>query len=188
MQRIKTISTYMCTFLTVLLIVYPVLMILQWLLIDWTPFKKLVIEGVFFTPIETPEGIVNIGNIALSSLAKCIGILTSLICYMPIGLGLFLLRKVFTNYQRGQIFVFDNAKVYQKMGWLFFLNALVFKPLSGLGMIFAVTLSNPPGHRYITLSFGTPNLESIFCGIILIIISWVMMEGHRLQSEQELTI
>ncbi len=124
----------------------------------------------------------------LTSLAKWIGILTSLVCNLPIWLGLFLLRTVFKSYKHGHIFIFENAKAYQKLGWLFFLNALLFKPLSEMGMILVATLSNPPGHRCITLNFGTPNLESIFCGVILIIISWVMIEGHRLQSEQELTI
>lgn len=188
MNRIKTISTYMCAFLTILLIALPIFAVAQWLLLDWAPFKKLVLNGVFFKPIETPEGLVNIGNIPLTELAKSIGLLTSLLCTVPTWLGLFFLRAAFKNYIRGQIFVFENAKSYQKLGWLFFLSALLIQPLAGLGMTLVATLSNPPGHRYITLSFGTPNLETIFCGIILIIISWVMLEGHRLQSEQELTI
>lgn len=180
MQRIKTISTYMCAFLTVLLTALPIFAVTRWLLLDWTPFKKLALNGVFFKPIETPEGFVNITSVLLTGLAKSIGIFTSLIYCLPIWLGFFILRAVFINYQQGQIFVFENAKSYQKLGWLFFLSALLIQPLCGLGMTLAATLSNPPGHRYITLSFGAPNLETIFCGIILIIISWVMIEGHRL--------
>ena len=188
MQRIKTISMYMCALLNILLIALPILTVTQWLLLDWAPFKKLVIEGVFFNPIQTYEGPVNVGTISLTGLTKSIGILTSVLCTVPTWLGLFFLRVAFNNYKQGQIFVFENAKAYQKLGWLFFLNALLIQPLAGLGMTLVATLSNPPGHRYITLTFGTPNLETIFCGVILIIISWVMIEGHRLQSEQELTI
>ncbi len=188
MHRIKTISTYMCAFLNILLIALPIFAVAQWLLLDWAPFKKLVLNGVFFKPIETPEGLVNIGTLPLTGLTKSIGVLTSVACTVPTWLGLFFLRAAFRNYTQGQIFVFENAMSYQKLGWLFFLSALLIQPLGGLGMILVATLSNPPGHRYISLSFGTPNLESIFCGVILIIISWVMIEGHRLQSEQELTV
>lgn len=188
MDRIKTISTYMCTFLNVLLISFPIFAVAQWLLLDWAPFKKLVVDGLILNPIKTHEGLMNIGTLPLTGLTKSIGVLTSVVCTTPTWLGLFFLRTAFRNYTRGQIFVYENAKAYQRIGWLFFMNALLFNFLFQLGMTFVATFSNPPGHRYISCSFGTPNLEDIFCGIILIIISWVMIEGHRLQSEQELTI
>jgi hypothetical protein len=188
MNRIKTISAYMCTFLNILLIALPILTILQWLLLDWVPFKKLVLDGFFCNPIQTHEGPVNIATIPLTILTKSIGVLTSVLCSVPAWLGLLFLRTAFTNYKNGRIFVYENAKAYQRIGWLFFMNALLFNFIFQLGMTFVATFSNPPGHRYISCSFGTPNLESIFCGVILIIISWVMIEGHRLQSEQELTI
>ena len=55
-------------------------------------------------------------------------------------------------------------------------------------MILMATLSNPPGHRYISLNFGTPNLEVLFWGMLVIVISWIMAEGYKLQKDQDLTI
>ena len=188
MHRIKTVSTYMCAFLNILLIALPIFTVIQWLLLDWASFKQLVLNGMFFNLIETPDGGVNVANIALTTLTKSIAIATSLIGNIPTWFGLLLLRSVFKNYQRGDIFVLPNAQAYQKLGWLCFLSAVVFEPLSHCGMVLVATLSNPPGHRCISLYFGTPNLESIFCGVVLIIISWIMIEAHALKSEQELTV
>lgn len=188
MQRIKTISTNMCTFLSFLIIALPMYHLAQWVLLDWHPFNKLVIEGMFFYPIQLPKGIVNIGTLSLTSLAKTVGVFTTLVCDTPVLYGFLILRRAFKNYKQGLIFTSENAKTYQKLGWCFFLHALIFQPLYGLGNTLVCTMSNSIGERYISLSFGTPNLESIFFGVILIIISWVMIEGHRLQSEQELTI
>ena len=55
-------------------------------------------------------------------------------------------------------------------------------------IILMATLSNPPGHRYISLNFGTPNLEVLFWGMLVIVISWIMAEGYKLQKDQDLTI
>ncbi len=86
------------------------------------------------------------------------------------------------------IFSTTNAILYKKLGWLFFWDALLIHSLSHTLMVLAVTLTNPPGHRWISVQFGTPNLEALFCGVLLIVISWVMHEASKLHDEQKFTI
>ena len=58
-----------------------------------------------------------------------------------------------------------------------------------MGMVWVATLSNPPGHRYISIGIDLNlSLEHIAFGALLILISWIMKEAYTLQSEQELTI
>lgn len=47
---------------------------------------------------------------------------------------------------------------------------------------------NPPGHRYLSISFGTPNLSSLFYGVLVIVVSWVMREASELHDEHTFTI
>lgn len=188
MHRILKVSNYIYYGLTCLLVFCVLCEFTLWFLLDWGPVNQLVKQGIFLDAIPTPEGPVNLGTIALTFPLRMLGLSTYLLSGLPMFYGLWVLRRLFQNYQRNLIFTHENAKKFQKLGWCFFLNALIFKPLHGFGMTLVATFSNPPGHRYMTLTFGTPNLEAIFCGIMLIIISWVMIEAHTLKSEQELTI
>ncbi len=188
MQKIQQVSTKIIYFLDIALILYPSSLFLTWSLMDHSLIKKLIQEGILLNPIVTPEGSVNLGTIPLTTLSKGIGILGSFLGAVPLLWGLWRLKKLFHNYKKGNVFSIENVQTYQVLGWLFFLDGLLAKPISEMLMILTATLSNPVGHRYISLSFGTPNLESLFCGVLIIVISWVMREGYKLQEDQELTI
>lgn len=188
MQRIQKVSTYLIWVFNFLLIAYPLFIFSQWFLIDWEPFKNLVREGFIFTPIAAPEGIINLAKVAFTPLTKMVWLTGSLIGFSPLFLGLLILKTLFTNYKMGIIFSLQNAEKYKYIGGLFLIDAFLTGPLSQMLNILAITLSNPPGHRYISLSFGTPNVEAIFCGILILCISWIMTEGYKLQEEQSLTI
>lgn len=189
MQRIKTISTYMCFLLNILLITFPIYLILQWFLVDLPLSKQLGIDGFLFRPIITPEGAVHPSNIWFTSQTRMIAILTSIVCNIPTWIGFYLLRYVFKNYKDGHIFTLKNVKAYQKLGWLVFIDALLCKPLFGMGMVMVATLSNPPGHRYISIGIDLNlSLEHLCFGALFILISWIMKEAYTLKSEQEFTI
>ncbi|MFN7094908.1 MAG: DUF2975 domain-containing protein [Burkholderiales bacterium] len=81
-----------------------------------------------------------------------------------------------------------NAQSYQKLGYLFFLDSFIAKPLCDIILTFAASLYNAPGHHYIAISFTMINLESLFCGAIIIVIAKVMYIGYKLQEEQQLVI
>lgn len=188
MQRIQKVSTYLIWVFNFLLIAYPLFIVSRWFLIEWEPFKSLVREGHIFTPIAAPEGVVNLANVAFTPFTKMVWLAGNFIGFAPLFLGLLILKKLFANYKMGIIFSLQNAEKYKYIGGLFLIDAFLTGPLSQMLNVLAVTLSNPPGHRYITLSFGTPNVEAIFCGILILCISWVMAEGYKLQEEQSLTI
>lgn len=188
MDKIQRVSRYLLVIFNTLLAILPLFVIIQWLFIDTDTIKNLVDQGFLQKPISTPEGYVNLSTIHWSFLAKIIGLLAQSVGLLPLFLSLFVLKSIFLNYQKGEIFSTINASHYRYLGWLFFLDALIAQPLSNLLMVLAVTLANPPGHRYITLSFGTPNIEALFCGMLVIVISWIMLEASKLHDEQKFTI
>lgn len=188
MDRIQKVSSYLVIMFNILLVLIPVTLLILWLYIDIDPIKNAITAGLLFGPVETPEGIVNLGMISWDPLSKFIGIMASLLGILPILLGLIILKTIFQNYRRGEIFNITNARQYKYLGYLLFLDALVTKPLSGLLQVLAITLTNSPGHRYLSIGFGTPNLEALFCGVLVIVISWVMVEGYKLQEDQKFII
>jgi len=188
MTKIQKVSRYFLISFKILLILLPLCALIQWLFIDTTPMKTLMDLGLIQAAISTPEGYVSLGTVHWTILAKFVGFIAQSLGLLPLFLSLFALKSVFQNYQKGEIFNTMNARSYRYLGCLFFLYALIVEPLSNLLMVLAVTLTNPPGHRYITLAFGTLNLEALYCGMLVIVISWVMLEASKLRDEQELTI
>lgn len=188
MNRIQKVSSYMSVLLNISLFFLPIFSIVPFLFIEWEPIKNLAQQEVFLNPIKTPEGLINLAQCHWNPFAKTSVILGNIIGIFPLFWGLMILKSVFTNYQNGSIFTYQNATFYKYLGWLFFMDALVAKPLSQLFLVLGATLCNEPGHRYITLSFGTPNLEALFCGLLIIMISWIMAEAAKLQEEQEYII
>jgi Protein of unknown function (DUF2975) len=187
-DKIQRVSRYLLVIFNALLVILPLFVIIQWLFIDTDTIKNLLDQGFLQKPISTPEGYVNLSTIHWSFLAKIIGLLAQSVGLLPLFLSLFVLKSIFLNYRKGEIFSTINASHYRHLGWLFFLDALIAQPLSNLLMVLAVTLTNPPGHRYITLSFGTPNIEALFCGMLVIVISWIMLEASKLHDEQKFTV
>lgn len=188
MTRIQKVSSYLLILFNLLLIVLPLFALTLWMFIEYEPVKIAIAEGFFFDAVRTPEGIVNLSTVKWTPLSKFVGFIATLVGLLPTLLGLFVLKTVFRNYQKGEIFNIFNARHYKYLGWIFFLDALLLRPLSDMLMVLGVTLSNPSGHRYITIGYGTPNMAELFCGVLVIVISWVMVEGYKLQEEQKFVI
>ncbi len=188
MDRIRKVSSYLLVIFNILLAFLPLSLLVLWAFIDYGPIKEAIEHGVFFGPVRTPEGVVNLAKLPWYPLTKFIGFMGSLVGILPIFLGLFILKAIFRNYRKGEIFNITNARQYKYLGYLFFLDGLVTRPLSDMLQVLAVTLTYPPGHRYLTIGFGTPNMEALFCGVLVIVISWVMVEGYKLQEEQKLIV
>ena len=173
-----------------LLILLPIMVFCQWFLID-IPFVKNYVEYFgFFNPIKTGDGSVLV-NIAIHTFTwqeKCIGFIGTLIGLLPLFLALIVLIPIFKNYSSGNIFSLKNARHYQQLGYIFIFDSLLAKPISQAVLTIAATLSNPPGQRQMMVSIGMINLESLFCGAIIIVIARVMYLGNKLQEEQRLVI
>ena len=188
MDRIQKVSSYLLVIFNILLVILPFSLFILWLFIDHNPIKEAIEHGVFFSAVQTPEGLVNLATVNWTLFTKCVGFISSLVGLLPILLGLLILKKIFRHYQKGQIFNKDNAQRYKHLGYLFFLAGFLTQPLSAMLQTLAITLTYPPGHHWIQIGFGTPTFESLFCGVLVLVISWVMVEGYKLQEEQKLIV
>jgi hypothetical protein len=58
------------------------------------------------------------------------------------------------------------------------------------GGLISVVLSfnNPPGQRILSISFTGLDVVTLFCGMIVLVISYVMNEAQKIADEQRHTI
>lgn len=192
MNRIQSISTRFLGLFKFLIVFLPLCTLIKWIMMSpaflkspWSTFTLLGYNG---------GGSINEGRIEelmqaqWTFLTKLLAFSADMLALLPILISLYALIKIFKHYQYNEIFSADNARSYRLIGWLFIADALLFQPLSGSLMSIAVSFSNPVGQRYISLSFWSNNIETLFCGAVVIVISWVMLEASKLHEEQQYTI
>lgn len=182
MNKIRTLSTYVLYCLNCLLITIPIFTFLSWyyFIFAESEFLEFFMDNGFSF---IADDFVNVK--IWSFTAKIISLVAYIIGALPIFIGLFFLRRIFLNYKTGEVFNVINSRYYKYIGWAFFLDALIAKPIDGGLMSVATTLSNPVGERLFTITFDTLNLEAIFYGLIMIVIAQVMLEAAKIKEEQQ---
>jgi hypothetical protein len=183
MNKIKVVSFYVARLLDFMVIGLPVYIIFQWIFIhanSWLLYSQ--------SYIHTHQEIITLDQVAWTPLTRFVGCCAQLIEFGPFLGILYFLAKVFHRYELGEIFTMKNAQYYYQIGILLFLDALLAQPISGGLWVLSATLSNPVGQRYINISIGTPNIMAVLMGLLVILISWVMIEGSKIQNEQQLII
>ncbi|MEP1446687.1 MAG: DUF2975 domain-containing protein [Paraglaciecola sp.] len=97
------------------------------------------------------------------------------------------LIKLFGLYQRGGIFTIHHIKQLRNIG-----TCLLVWPVFDLFYPILLTLlfrsTGLSDSLPLVLSLGSDQLLKLLIGLIIFVMSWIMMEGQRLQQEQELTI
>lgn len=123
----------------------------------------------------------------LTASDKVLGLMVSMI---PTGVSLFCLYfliKLFKLYERGEIFSALNVNYIRKIGYVLVIGQLL-NPLYEALMGIVLTIQNPPGQRMFGVAFTQNNIEILIFALLLLLVSWIMAEGHKLREEQQLTV
>ena len=123
----------------------------------------------------------------LSITTRLLGFLLSII---PIGIGIlvaYFLVKLFQLYEQGEIFSLKNVIYIRNIGYTLLIGQL-FNPLYDALMSLLLTWSNPPHHHLVQVTVNGTNVGILFTSLLVILISWIMAEGHKLLEEHELTV
>lgn len=153
----------------------PVINALVWLFINRLPEAMYRNILPYFVSLPLPWS------------ARLLGFFVVMIPTCVAMLGGYYLMQLFRLYEQGLIFKPTHVLYFKKLSrvliW-WFVASIVYRSLLSV----ALTLHNPPGHRMITLSLGSPDLTALLLGGILAVIAWVMEEGRKLQEDQDLTV
>jgi hypothetical protein len=180
MHKIKRVSYFFRLLFLAGLIVLPVVLALFWVdAPNPVGFPKAGFAINFAEHVEVLH--------TLRNTTKFYGFL---ICLIPIGFMeyvFYCLIKLFSLYEKAEIFSLNNVTYIKKIGQALLLSQLLnpfYDALSTLNL----TWGNPHGHRVISVTVDGTNVGIILMAFMTILISWIMAEGCRLREEQQLTI
>ena len=123
----------------------------------------------------------------LPILLRLFGVFINALTTVPVMMILFFLIKLFSNYQKQRIFTYDNAKFYRFIG----ITIIVWQGLTIVQQVLLallLTWFDITKHVAITISFYSSNATIVIVGVMIILVSWVMMEAHQLEQETTYTV
>lgn len=189
MNRIQRVSWFFRVLFQVVLVALPILFIFSW---ATSPESVVMMGGVInmsFVPrsyIATADHGTNILH-TLSVTEKLMG---GLVGAIPLVITLYIiysLIKLFKLYEQGEIFATDNVRYIRNIGYAMLMTQVVNPIYEGL-MGIVLTMGNPPGHRFASVTLDQTNFEIILTALMVILISWIMAEGCKLREEHQLTV
>jgi len=110
--------------------------------------------------------------------------LIPLICQL---LVIYYLIKLFYLYEKCEFFTSDNVRYIRNAGYALLLEQIA-KPVSDFVLGFVLTSINPAGLHFAVIEITEKNIGVILTALVIILISWVMAEGCKMQADQQLII
>lgn len=103
--------------------------------------------------------------------------------YLSIGLvGLNCLRRPFANFARGELFNLTNSRDLQRFSILLLVQALA-KPLHFAIASLLLSANHSAGNKMLSISMGSSEVRMIALALVFGVVSNLLIEGGRLQSE-----
>lgn len=177
MNKIKYVSLFFRLFFQVSFVCLIAAQILGWI---YAPM-----QGGFFNVIPKSYQPLIMNHFTLNTriagfFVSCIPLLVKLIV-------LYSLIKLFSLYERFEFFSTQNVMHIRNTGYALLLLEVI-KPVSDFVLGFVLTSANPPGFRIAMVTMDDANIGMILTAMLIILASWIMSEGHKLQEEQQLII
>lgn len=182
MSKIQKQSRRVRILFQFLFVIVPIMVCYYWLTIG-TPYEFIASTGIIQTTIE----INNYTNLPLTLTTRLLAILASIMLCSITMYALRILITLFRNYESNKIFSIENTKYYKKLGYSIFYwvgGSILYRAT----MSVILSFNNPPGQRYLFVSFIGVDFLTILFGFVVLIISWIMKEGYILADENNFTV
>lgn len=103
--------------------------------------------------------------------------------YLIIGLiGLYFLRRAFTNFAKGEFFNFTNSRDLRRFS-IFLLAQTLATPIHFALSSVLLSLNHPAGQKMLSFYFGSAELRAIGVALILWVMSNLLIEAGKLETE-----
>lgn len=159
-----------------------------WALIILLPLYHFAIHPVGLNligdeySIETPNGTIHPSEITWTLYNKVVMIASDVIYLIPLLIGLWVLKAIFSSYKKGVIFSVANAKRYRTLGVLLFLQTLIIRPLSNALIGFSGTLNTESSALILKINVDSSNIGILFFALMIVVISWIMLETSKFEN------
>ena len=186
MKKIQRVSLFFRIFLQVIFLGWVAVYIYFWI---FTPsslsFDLIPPLTGFLTISFVPKGIAALVTTqSIAGPTKLLGFCAGL---MPLIINLavlYFLIRLFSLYEQGKIFTFNNIKYIKRTAYALligqFVNLFYQAAISAI-----LTWHNPIGHRYVVVGLSGMNIGILLLAVLIILIAWIMTEAYKLQEEQQ---
>ena len=105
--------------------------------------------------------------------------------YASIGLvGLHFLQRAFAKFAKGELFNFINSRNIRRFA-IFLLAQSAAKPIYDALSSVLLSLNHPAGEKVLAITFGSNEIRAVALAMILWVVSDLLIEGSKLQSENQ---
>lgn len=183
MNKIKRTSLLFRVLFQILFVALPLFLIMAWVMSAGTFKLNSGLIILNYVPTAYSSSILH----PLNMLEKCLALGASFVPMVVQLLILFSLIRLFKLYEQGVFFSMNNVRYFRNIGYALIATQIVDPLYQGLmGLI--LTWRNPPGHRFFSISLDQANIGVLLVALMVILISWIMLEGCKINEEQQLTI
>lgn len=175
MAKIRRVSRRFKRLCTALLWLIPLSLAAYWLFFNQLP-EEVVRESFAASVSRTQPPYI-----------RCLAFLAGMIPAGALMYAVSGLRRLFGLYMQGRIFTGDNVRCFRRIGYALIWWAgasFVHIPLSSVIM----SLENGPGKRMLTVALSSDQAINLLLGGVVLLVSWVMDEGRKLEEDRALTI
>ena len=126
-------------------------------------------------------------SLSFTASTKFLGFSVSLI---PLAIKLtilYLLIKLFKNFQQGDIFSMKSVSYVKAISITLLLGQLIHRFYQAL-LSLVLTWHNPVGKRVIVVGFSGTNFGMLCVALLMLLISWILRESYQLYEQQKYTI
>lgn len=148
----------------------------------------LVTALCFIWPVSTQALDVRFNHIDIATVAgapltdRLLALIFALIPALIATWGLLSLARLFRAFAQGEIFSLPALRALSSVTMALFWNVvatfLIQAPLTYL-----ISMHNPPGHRFMSVGFGSDDVEMLFLAGVTFVIARVMAEARRVAEE-----
>ena len=177
MYRIKNVSRILKWLFILSMLIVPMMYLCFWVF-DFHLFDDLSVVPAF--PTQSLHQTMTMPIRVVGAIVSCIPLAFFMVKTL-------FLVKLFNLYQKGIIFSFENVRNIRRVGWTMLLWEIV-KPFYQVLLTFVISSNNPPGHRFVAISLNNVDISTTIIAVIIIVVSWIMREGVRLEQQQRLTV
>jgi hypothetical protein len=156
------------------LVAGPLVFLGGWLFLPWLPSS--VAKEMLHIEVQTVTWRVQL----LGAISSLPGAILHVLLFLQ-------LVKLFGLWERGIILEDANVHCFHKMGTLYLVStvaAIVMMPVRSL----ALSIENPPGQRAISIGLDSDDIRTLFLGIFLWLLAYVLEQGRKYRQDTELTV
>lgn len=177
MNKIGRISYRFSLLFKVLFILYPLFTLAIW-------FGLITLPQGYCAILKLPQ------EIKLETVPLNLRIYAGLVHLIPtvvVMCSFYFLIKLFQLYAKNIMFSPQNVILIRKIGF-----TLLFQVIAGIliqPILTGILTSHAAkGERIVAIGFGSDDLSTLIIGGMVVLISWIMEEGRKLEEETTLTI